>query len=159
MAAEKTPATIEAVLAGLRNGLAHKHAAARAGVGESTWNRWRRENPELQEDAAAAIAFFVESQHTKVVSGPHADPKWLLERRAPEEYGKRDKVIHEIILDMPSLLPPGAATVDWKALQRKADDGTLRPEDVQAALPVLADNGDAPRTGHDQPDPVAADDG
>lgn len=104
-----TPEVIESIETAIREGKSKSMAFKLAGIHVDTgfdWLRYGRQNPErypeyveLQEKMELAEAEFMGEMVDEVVATAKSQrpntwqaAAWLLERKAPEEWGKRDKV-------------------------------------------------------------------
>lgn len=101
-----TPQKEKVLLSAIRLGLTYKRAAALAGISYMTFNRWRSEGeltsaPQALRDfcdhlqAAEAELAYSLSKTIFNAALKHGNVKaaiWLLERRYPDEWGKREPV-------------------------------------------------------------------
>lgn len=91
-----TPARQKAIMRAIEQGATYEHAAAAAGIHYDTLNEWRKANPEFAEALKAAEARGVLACLRRIEeaakSGQWQAAAWILERRYPEEYGRRDRV-------------------------------------------------------------------
>jgi transposase len=103
-----TSKQIDKLLAGLRLGMTRRAAAAFAGFSKTTFYRMLREETDgtlvtLIENAEGEA----EATYSALVAEAAVSPKnwtaaaWWLERRHPDEYGRRDRV--EVTLDVKTL--------------------------------------------------------
>ena len=102
-----TPEVKEKICGYVRQGLSFEAAARLAGISESTFYRWRHwgENArsgifrefweELKKAEVEAEAALVNYIRTEAQSGTWQAAAWILERRYPERWGKRERVEHE----------------------------------------------------------------
>jgi len=93
MYSPKTPETIGKVLALLRNAVPINGACAIAGVHKGTWYGWLKTDPGLKQAHDDAI----EASEATLVLELRKETAWqakawLLERRFPERWRKRDQV-------------------------------------------------------------------
>ena len=98
-----TKALQESLIEGLSIGLTHKLAAQRAGVGESTFYQWMAKGKEARSGqyrefadevmrAEATGASRLLGQITIQASADWRAAAWILERRHPDDYGKRTEL-------------------------------------------------------------------
>lgn len=91
---KKTPEVIEAVLANLREGLTKEVACSQAGISRVTFYKWCEADPQLAEEAQAAVDCSQAILIKAVTSAAFTDWRaaaWMLERRYPEHFAaKRD---------------------------------------------------------------------
>ncbi len=84
-----------AIIAAVEAGATRKVAAAAAGVSESSLYTWLSEFPEFSERVTRADVD-CEMRMIEQACGPAAGPqgaRWWLERRRPEEWGRRPPAI------------------------------------------------------------------
>ena len=126
-----TPATRKRILRALEVGATRKMAYTMAGVGHDTFYSWMRENVEFSEAVEKAEAHVgivqLERLEAAVQEGDTATAKWILERKFPDEFGKR--------IDLRMQYSPqqieGLADVLQRMLVR------LSPEDQELAVTWL----------------------
>lgn len=92
---EMTEETIEAILRTIRLGLHPERAAAAHGVRPSTMRSHRKRHPEFASAIKEAEAEAEQGYLSRILK--HTDRQWtaaawVLERRWPERWAKRDKV-------------------------------------------------------------------
>jgi len=144
------PKAAQDIVAAMRMGVTFETAALAAGVRKQTYYNWRRRAkrsdapPELKkwaEDIRAALArgeiFNVQNIHKAADKGVWQASAWLLERRMPEKYGRREHVEHSGGVDgMPSKivlhLPGNGRDVDSEG---EVIDPTEEPLPTKAAEP------------------------
>ena len=82
------------ILAAIRDGLPHRWAAAVAGISVPTLMRWRARYDNFVVEIERAEADFVATNVAIVLAsargGKSEDARWLLERRAHEDFGRRE---------------------------------------------------------------------
>jgi hypothetical protein len=79
-------------------GATHRLACAYAGVSEPTFYTWLKAKPEFSEsikraEGAAAVSA-LQTIATAANNGTWQAAAWLLERRYPQEYGRRVEQVH-----------------------------------------------------------------
>lgn len=101
----------ERLINAIRAGAPKVHAAAAAGIDRETLRRWERRSEEpgapaeyvaFAADLRAAEAEAFVALTATVRTSARTDWRaaaWLLERRAPDEYGRRDRVEHSGRID------------------------------------------------------------
>jgi hypothetical protein len=90
-----TKETVRAIIKGLERGIPIKHCAAAAGITHDTYYRWLAKYPNFVKQTEAAHAAFIARNVELVYEASVNDWKaagWLLERKCPDEYGKRERV-------------------------------------------------------------------
>lgn len=91
---KKSKQVIEAVLANLREGLTKEVACTQAGISRITFYKWCEADPDLAEEAQAAVDCSQAILIKAVTSAAFTDWRaaaWMLERRYPEHFAaKRD---------------------------------------------------------------------
>jgi len=93
---KRTPERLEKILAAVRQGVTLTTAAKLAGMHVGTLGEWRRSDPAVDAEVKKAVA---ESELALVQTVQTAAQKqwqaaaWLLERRWPERWARRDLVI------------------------------------------------------------------
>lgn len=83
------------ILKMLENGITQKDAAVLAGIAETTWYKWKRENSSISSQVEASILKYKYSLIQIVNVGCLKDPKLALEllaRKYPNEYGTKQQV-------------------------------------------------------------------
>ncbi len=132
-----TPEVIARVAEGVRLGMPFAHAARRAGIGESTFYQWKQrgdagEQPfaEFLEAVESAKAECEAKQLQRIQraarKGNWQASAWLLERRYPDEYGRRDR--HTVDATVSATHDVGANTTDKLAAAFRAA-ASLTPEE------------------------------
>lgn len=89
---EETVAKIEQAIS---IGATYKLAAQYAGINEATLHEWRNKKPEFSERLSRAEGkAAIQSLATIRAAAPQdwRAASWLLERRYPDEYGKRERI-------------------------------------------------------------------
>ena len=132
-----TPDVQEKIVQALRLGNHRKHAAAFAGIDETTLRRWmtRGSNPtdepyasfraEVEETEAKAKVAAMGCVYKAVIGGDWKAAAWYLERKAPEHYAPRS-----------SLFDP------YRTLELLEEAGLIKDdEDRERALTALAAGG------------------
>lgn len=86
------PERVERLLEAIRIGATYKHACDYAGISFETFSQWQKQHPEFFEQVKAAEGAGVIS-NLQVIKTASAEnwtaAAWLLERRHPEDYGRR----------------------------------------------------------------------
>lgn len=90
------PETIEKILNAISVGAPFTHACNYAGVHFDTFNEWRKLYPEFSEqvknaEGKAVIGWLARIEQA-AKDGNWTAAAWKLERRFPEDFGKRDRV-------------------------------------------------------------------
>jgi len=90
-----TPEAIEAILRSVRLGLHPDRAALAAGVSASTYRNHKRRHPEFATAVKEAMAAAEEGYLSRILM--HSEKQWtaaawILERRWPERWRKREEV-------------------------------------------------------------------
>jgi hypothetical protein len=95
-----TPATVGKFCRAVADGLSYKMAAAAAGISHESVCQWQRQFPEFSERVQLAIAkaeiALVRSIRRTAAKGTWQAAAWLLERRDPERWGRRDRLHAQI---------------------------------------------------------------
>jgi hypothetical protein len=137
---KKTPEMRERLVALRRKGLSLAKCQIGAGIGKKTLQDWRKEDPSLEEALNKAFNDCVEENHDLMMKGAAENPRHaleILERLAPEDYSKTERVEYNIILEMPGLLR--ASTGRAQAFLKKATDDDWKALDARAAAGELTD--------------------
>lgn len=90
-----TPPVVETICDGIRKGLSYKLAAQRAGVGFDAFNRWRKSNRAFRDQVEVAEAEGAYANIERIDTAAQGDWKaaaWLLERRHPEAYSRKERL-------------------------------------------------------------------
>jgi hypothetical protein len=124
----------------IATGMPVSHAAAMAGIGQSTLHEWRNRFPEFAEAILAAEAKHVKKQLTRI---DRASAKtwqaaaWQLERRYPQHFGRtfappEPKEEAEAQITIVEVVPPqlgaGGAVVDGEYRDVPDNVRDLRPD-------------------------------
>lgn len=129
-----TPERRKRLLDAIRAGAPKTHAAAAAGIDRETLRRWERRAEE--PNAPAEYVAFAADLHAceaeafvtltaTVRQAARTDWRaaaWLLERRAPDEYGRRDRVEHSGRIDSDTTVRVDALDPDVAAAARNLAD-------------------------------------
>lgn len=103
-----TPELVQAIVDRVKAGVPRKYAAVGAGISHETLYVWLKERPDFSDAIAQAEADAVARNTALVEKHAIKDWKaasWWLERRAPEEFGKTEKM--EVTVKGPEVfLPP-----------------------------------------------------
>jgi hypothetical protein len=86
---------VQEILKMLENGITQKDASVLAGIAETTWHKWKRENSSICSRVEASILKYKYSLVQIVNVGCLKDPKLALEilaRKYPNEYGTKQQV-------------------------------------------------------------------
>lgn len=124
-----TPERRKRIMDAIRAGSPKMHAAAAAGVSRETLRTWERrgEQPDAPAEYRAFLADLREAEAAGIVAmaatvtaAARSDWRaaaWLLERRAPDEYGRRDRIEHSGRVDSEQTVrvDPGDPEVQAKA--------------------------------------------
>ena len=91
-----TPETSTSLLAAIEDGATFEQAAAAAGIHRDTLTEWRKRFPAFSVDLEKAEAAGVVARLARIDAAGRAGAwqadAWWLERRYPEQWGRRDKV-------------------------------------------------------------------
>lgn len=102
------PKTVEKIVDRIRAGVPKKYAAIGAGIIEDTFYRWLKEKPEFSDAVRQAEADAILRNTALVEKHAVRDwraASWWLERRAPDDFGRSDKL--EVTVKGPEVyLPP-----------------------------------------------------
>ena len=101
-----TPEVQKRILTLIRAGNTFHDSAIGAGVGESTFFQWKRENPEFLAALKKAEVQFIDRNLAiiqKATNKAWTAAAWLLERRFPERFGRDRKVVPEVEEGLPVL--------------------------------------------------------
>jgi hypothetical protein len=129
---KRTPERLEKILAAVRQGVTLTTAAKLAGMHVGTLGEWRRSDPAVDAEVKKAVA---ESEVALVQTVQTAAQKqwqaaaWLLERRWPERWARRDIVI------------------DVSKMKNKFDLSALSTEELEALIRALEKAHRADREG------------
>jgi len=95
-----TPATVGKFCRAVADGLPYKSAAAAAGISHETVCQWQRQFPEFSDAVQLALAkaevALVRLIRRAAAKGNWKASAWLLERRYPERWGRRDRLHAQI---------------------------------------------------------------
>jgi hypothetical protein len=94
---KRTPEARARILAAVEAGAPYGSAARRGGMSHRSLNAWRAEDPEFAaEFAAAREESIITGVETIRAASKHdwRAAAWLLERRAPQHFGRREEVKH-----------------------------------------------------------------
>ena len=91
-----TPAVVDKIVEALEAGASYKVAAAYAGIHFDTFNEWRERFSEFSDlvkkaEAEAAVGW-LEVIDNAAIDGTWQAAAWKLERRYPDEWGRRDRL-------------------------------------------------------------------
>ena len=116
-----TPKVRDAICEGIRLGMTYKHAAMAAGITERTFYHWVERGKNGDEPYAqflqalsGAEAEGIRKNLDAIQGASEKDWRaaaWLLERRHPAEYGRREEVTHA-----------GAVRFDYVPLEERIGD-------------------------------------
>lgn len=112
-----------AVLNHVKNGLLIKQACCAAGVGERTFRTWRKQDRPLSAALKKAGAEFERVHVGNIARHSMGDWKasaWLLERKFPERYARRDAPTVKTRRFMEVSQPVAVATISMAELQEAA---------------------------------------
>lgn len=90
------PEVIEKILNAIAVGAPFSHACNYAGISFETFNEWRKDKSEFSEqvknaEGKAVIGWLARIEQA-AKDGNWTAAAWKLERRFPEDFGKRDKI-------------------------------------------------------------------
>lgn len=92
-----TPDVVDRIEQALQLGASYRLACLYGGISEDTFGRWRDKKPEFAEIVARAEGIgavqLLEAIDAAASAGNWRAAAWILERRYPEEYGRR---VHEL---------------------------------------------------------------
>lgn len=163
------PKAREKILESLRAGMFRRHAAALVGVTESTlsvwYNRGHREARGLYHDFAVAVdaaeAEFAQAGVEQLVGAAPHNPRimqWLLSRRFPAEYGRRDNVeptgtedsqadaqaLRELLIErLQKLAPEPEPDPVEEPTAEVAPEDVPEPDELDEAIEIDGDSDDA----------------
>ena len=94
--AKYTPQAVERIVRALLQGATYQLAASYGGIHYDTFNEWRKRYPEFSDavksaEAGAAVGW-LEQIEQAAASGTWQAAAWKLERRYPEDWGRRERV-------------------------------------------------------------------
>lgn len=93
---KKNEARVYEILQGLSIGMSRRAASALGGISDDTLRRWMKSDDTLAHSVeraeATASQTAVESIHRASIDGDWRAAAWWLERRRPEEWGKRTQI-------------------------------------------------------------------
>ena len=124
-----TPETVDKITQAIRLGATYQLACNYAGITYDTFNEWRKAKSEFSEAITQAEGDAAIKWLLLVNKGAQELPQWaawMLERRYPQEYGKRT-----IEISGPNggaIVIKGYANVtpdDWQAPAERADDSDV----------------------------------
>ena len=137
MPTKRTPENRQKLIDLLRTtGLSMKKASESIGLGYSTLKAWRSDDEDLVTEMEQARAQYFEGLQRDITNdGKPSDKIKMMQVLDPEEYGDRRTVVHEIVLEMPGLLPGKAmealAEVNWDEMDKRAAKGELTDGDKE----------------------------
>ncbi len=94
-----TPERSRLVLEAISGGATRKAAALHAGIDQDTFGRWLKRYADFADRIARAEADVEVRCTALILNAATTDPRhaeWWLERRRPDDYGRRDKVDLEV---------------------------------------------------------------
>jgi hypothetical protein len=121
------------LMAALEAGATLRMAAAAAGVSEDTLSRWRKTRPDLQAEINQAEAQgavkALEQIRAAAQGGAWQAAAWMLERRYPNEYGRRAPAVENVneLEIVRGWLSESAARYQKLAMAQREAEGALRP--------------------------------
>lgn len=90
------PEVIEKILNAIAVGAPFSHACNYAGISFETFNEWRKDKSEFSEQVknaeGKAVVGWLARIEQAAKDGNWTAAAWKLERRFPEDFGKRDKI-------------------------------------------------------------------
>ena len=116
---------VEKMLAALRLGMTRRAAAAAAGYSKSTFYRMIEHDDGTLRTAIENAEGEAEATYSALVAKAAAEPKnwtaaaWWLERRHPDDYGRRDRV--DVTLNIEQLAAAIATDIDPAELVAEAE--------------------------------------
>ena len=114
----------ERLLEGLRHGMTRRAAAAFGGMHHATLYRMLANDATLATEVEKAESQ-AEAAFTKLVADAAANPKnwtaaaWWLERRHPDDFGRRDRI--DVKIDLRALAEKAAPDIDPDAVLAEAE--------------------------------------
>lgn len=87
-----TPETVKKICDAITTGATYRLAAQYGGITYTTFNEWRKDNPEFSaavEEAEGRGAMLLIGKIQKAATQSWRAAAWILERRHPEEYGRQ----------------------------------------------------------------------
>ena len=114
----------ERLLDGLRHGMTRRAAAAFGGMHHATLYRMLASDATLATEVEKAESQ-AEAAFTKLVADAAANPKnwtaaaWWLERRHPDDFGRRDRI--DVKIDLRALAEKAAPDIDPDAVLAEAE--------------------------------------
>ena len=121
------------LLAALEAGATLRMAAAAAGVSEDTLSRWRKTRPDLQAEINQAEAQgavkALEQIRAAAQGGAWQAAAWMLERRYPNEYGRRAPAAENVneLETVRGWLAEGVERYRKLAMAQREAEGDHRP--------------------------------
>jgi transposase len=123
-----SPEVAEQILAALRGGNTRRAAAAAAGVTERTFERWMARFVgfvgAIEKAEAEAHLAHVATIQTAATDGTWQASAWWLERRCPEDWGRRDRL--EIISSVRDLARRAGLSAEDEARAVEEAEGMLQ---------------------------------
>ncbi len=137
MKSKRDPQTLKQILDALETGCSLTDAARSVGRSLEWLRLWRRDDQAVAEAVERAQARFVTEAAARIRKAGKQDWRanaWTLERRRPREWGKRETVEHEFVLELPSQLGSPEEIerlmdVDWNDMDARAKRGELTAEE------------------------------
>jgi hypothetical protein len=91
------PERVERILKAIRDGLPFVTAAAIGGISQTTFYQWQKDYPEFSDNIKEAEAVGEEELLASIRTDSTWQSKaWILERRHPDRWGRREQIKQEI---------------------------------------------------------------
>jgi hypothetical protein len=125
-----TPETVDKLTQAIRLGATYKLACDYAGISQETFSQWRNTKPEfsdaVQKAEGTGVLLWLTKIEQAASEGNWQAAAWKLERRYPQDYGRRAVEISGP--DGGAIVVKGYANVtpdDWQAPAERADDSDV----------------------------------
>lgn len=93
-----TPERVDKILKAIAVGATFGHACAYAGIDHDTFNNWRKRYSEfsdaVKEAEGKSVVGWLAKIEKAASDGNWTAAAWKLERRFPDDYGRREKIEH-----------------------------------------------------------------
>ena len=91
-----TPETVSKILEAISTGASYEHAAAYGGISYETFRTWREEfsafSVAIKKAEAEALVGRLEVIDNAAIDGSWQAAAWWLERKYPDQWGRRDRL-------------------------------------------------------------------